>query len=131
MPIDGVFTSQIFVLVFGVSQGILILSLVHVGGKLLVRGLSDVLALAPEDVFSVDFILLPYGSMKMVPELNVETEVDLDTLSSSLSCFTCGKIIQMYLTWKYWWWLSWKMQSGCQGCHQSALKVIPEWSMMP
>ena len=78
MPIDGVFTSQIFVLVFGVSQGILILSLVHVGGKLLVRGLSDVLALAPEDVFSVDFILLPYGPMKMVPELDVETEVDLD-----------------------------------------------------
>ena len=64
MPIAGFFTSQIFVLVFGVSQGILILSLVHVGGKLLVRGLSDVLALAPEDVFSVDFILLSYGTVK-------------------------------------------------------------------
>ena len=40
-------------------------------------GLLDVLALAPENVFSVDFILLSYCPMKVVPELNIETEVDL------------------------------------------------------
>ena len=41
------------------------------------RGLSDVLALAPEDVLPVDFVLLSYCAMKVVPELNIETEVDL------------------------------------------------------
>ena len=41
------------------------------------RGLSDVLALAPENVLSVDFVLLSYCPMEVVPELNIETEVDL------------------------------------------------------
>ena len=69
--------SQIFVLVVWISQWILILSLVQVSGELLVRSLSDILALAPEDVLSVDFVLLSYCPMKVVPELNIETEVDL------------------------------------------------------
>lgn len=41
------------------------------------------------------------------------------------------KQLKPKLTWKYWWWLSWKIVSGRQGCHQGALKSIPEWSMMP
>ena len=35
------------------------------------------------------------------------------------------------LTWKYWWWLSWKIQSGCQGCHHCAYsggKLAFQWS---
>lgn len=40
-------------------------------------------------------------------------------------------ILNPKLTCVYWWWLSWKIASGCHGCHHCALNVIPEWSMIP
>ena len=54
-------------------------------------GLRHILALAPEDVLAVDFVLLSHSSVKSVPVLNVETKINLDifTLTSVTDDITC------------------------------------------
>ena len=87
----NVSSSQIFIFVIGICKGILVLPLVQVSLELLISGLRHILALAPEDVLAVDFVLLSHSSMKSVPVLNVETKINLDifTLTSVTDDITC------------------------------------------
>ena len=84
-------SSQIFIFVIGICKRILVLPLVQVSLELLISGLRHILALAPEDVLAVDFVLLSHSSVKSVPVLNVETKINLEifTLTSVTDDITC------------------------------------------